>query len=211
MKMVTCHGCGATKPHYARGLCITCYAKNPKRREYNRGWARRNRDRIRARQRGWNKENAVNRRIQQKRYRESHVELRREAVRGWNKKNPERKKRATRRWQKEHPEACKAHHAARDHRIAERRTETSRIIARWAKGWYSKARVTCYWCFKKIKPSQAHIDHIVPLSKGGEHSIENVCISCAACNQVKANKLPTEFEMNYVFCPTLFTIIGKSS
>ncbi len=34
-----------------------------------------------------------------------------------------------------------------------------------------------------------HLDHVIPLSKGGIHSINNVVWSCAMCNYKKNNKL----------------------
>jgi 5-methylcytosine-specific restriction endonuclease McrA len=45
---------------------------------------------------------------------------------------------------------------------------------------------TCVYCQKN--PHQ-HLDHIIPLSKGGAHSIKNLAPSCAKCNLSKASKL----------------------
>lgn len=36
-----------------------------------------------------------------------------------------------------------------------------------------------------------HLDHVIPLSKGGAHSITNVVWSCASCNLTKNNKIIT--------------------
>lgn len=63
-------------------------------------------------------------------------------------------------------------------------------IVAWEKNWRSKKTVTCHWCSKRIKTSDAHVDHVVPLSKGGNHSVENFCVSCETCNLSKHNKLP---------------------
>lgn len=38
-----------------------------------------------------------------------------------------------------------------------------------------------------------HIDHYIPLSKGGSHTLDNVRPSCEQCNLEKSNKLPDEF------------------
>lgn len=35
-----------------------------------------------------------------------------------------------------------------------------------------------------------HIDHCIPLSRGGEHNLENLVPSCAPCNMSKGSKLP---------------------
>lgn len=57
-----------------------------------------------------------------------------------------------------------------------------KIISRWRARWQRKPRVTCYWCHAAIRGENGHADHIVALSIGGAHSIENLCISCAQCN-----------------------------
>lgn len=52
----------------------------------------------------------------------------------------------------------------------------------------SKPVATCYWCEKEISTKLVHFDHIVPLSKGGPHSVENLCVSCPECNRRKGAK-----------------------
>jgi 5-methylcytosine-specific restriction endonuclease McrA len=61
----------------------------------------------------------------------------------------------------------------------------------WMDSVKSKRTATCYWCDKTILSKDLHFDHIVPLSKGGEHSVENLCVSCEACNCAKQAKLVT--------------------
>jgi len=39
---------------------------------------------------------------------------------------------------------------------------------------------------------EKHLDHHIPLSKGGAHSIGNVVWLCPKCNLSKSNKVPTE-------------------
>ena len=38
-------------------------------------------------------------------------------------------------------------------------------------------------------PRAVHLDHVIPLTKGGIHSINNVVWSCASCNQHKSDKI----------------------
>ncbi len=61
------------------------------------------------------------------------------------------------------------------------------VISEWERRWRSKQRARCYWCQKKKPSRQCHTDHICPLSKGGTHSVENLCISCASCNLSKSD------------------------
>jgi 5-methylcytosine-specific restriction endonuclease McrA len=58
-------------------------------------------------------------------------------------------------------------------------------IIEWESSWRKKKSVKCYWCETRFGPSACHCDHVVPISKGGSHSIENLCISCAKCNTSK--------------------------
>lgn len=53
----------------------------------------------------------------------------------------------------------------------------------------------CYWCGTSIKKS-FHIDHYVPLSKGGTNAIENIVISCPQCNMKKHNTDPLKFAQS---------------
>jgi 5-methylcytosine-specific restriction endonuclease McrA len=52
---------------------------------------------------------------------------------------------------------------------------------------------TCQYCGR-----QAHdltIDHVVPRSRGGVHSWENLVSACKSCNHRKGGKLPAEARM----------------
>lgn len=49
-------------------------------------------------------------------------------------------------------------------------------------------RYRCGYCGGKAET----IDHVIPRSRGGEHSWENCVASCAPCNHRKADKLLTE-------------------
>ncbi len=49
----------------------------------------------------------------------------------------------------------------------------------------------CYWC--ECALTEIHIDHYVPLSKGGKHTISNLVVSCPSCNLRKGSKSPLKF------------------
>ena len=58
-------------------------------------------------------------------------------------------------------------------------------------------RGMCWWCAQE-KP--LHMDHVIPISKGGEHSPNNIIGACHSCNSRKRNRIwPIEngklFEM----------------
>ena len=70
-------------------------------------------------------------------------------------------------------------------RNAERRRITRRaVFAR--DGW------ACQYCGSR---STLTVDHVIPRSKGGDSSWENIVASCAPCNRRKGDRLPRQVGM----------------
>lgn len=57
---------------------------------------------------------------------------------------------------------------------------------------YKSQRGLCWWCGEPLK-DDFHIDHRVPLSRGGTNDLGNLCCTCPHCNLSKNNKMPWEF------------------
>lgn len=49
----------------------------------------------------------------------------------------------------------------------------------------------CQYCDATIGPF--HLDHVMPWSRGGAHSVENLVVSCATCNWSKGTKTLAEW------------------
>jgi hypothetical protein len=66
----------------------------------------------------------------------------------------------------------------------------------------------CYYCGTSIniEDKNTHLDHYIPLSKGGKHSIKNVVWSCSKCNLSKNNTLPNKFIKEKICQKSLNTI-----
>ncbi len=58
--------------------------------------------------------------------------------------------------------------------------------------WVNAQPKICKWCNIDCG-GDYHIDHVHPLSKGGEHELHNLAVSCPACNLRKNAKLPEQF------------------
>lgn len=58
--------------------------------------------------------------------------------------------------------------------------------------WKSEQIKKCYWCGASCDDS-FHVDHYVPLARGGKHDLGNLVISCGPCNLRKNAKDPYEF------------------
>lgn len=49
----------------------------------------------------------------------------------------------------------------------------------------------CYYCKNEFE--NFHIDHLIPLAKGGLHKEYNIVLACPKCNIRKSAKMPDEF------------------
>lgn len=53
---------------------------------------------------------------------------------------------------------------------------------------YERDKAICTLCHMKVVRSAASIDHVIPLSKGGEHSYRNCVLAHRRCNSSKGNR-----------------------
>jgi 5-methylcytosine-specific restriction endonuclease McrA len=55
----------------------------------------------------------------------------------------------------------------------------------------------CVYCGTALGLEHATLDHVFPLSRGGNHAPGNLVAACPACNQLKGSLLPMEFFARY--------------
>jgi 5-methylcytosine-specific restriction endonuclease McrA len=68
---------------------------------------------------------------------------------------------------------------------------------------FLRDRFTCQYCGAR---EDLTFDHVIPRSKGGQTTWENVVAACSPCNLRKADRLPKEVEMwprQAAYAPTL--------
>lgn len=51
----------------------------------------------------------------------------------------------------------------------------------------------CFYCKNPLILNEIHIDHYIPLFKGGLHTVSNLRVACKKCNLQKGHKMPEEF------------------
>lgn len=57
---------------------------------------------------------------------------------------------------------------------------------------FKRDSFTCQYCGSKAPDVVLHVDHINPVSKGGENEIINLITSCVSCNLGKSDRLLTD-------------------
>lgn len=53
----------------------------------------------------------------------------------------------------------------------------------------------CHLCHKPCDPKDWHLDHVMPLSRGGEHAPENVAVAHPVCNMRRYNSGPAQLRL----------------
>jgi 5-methylcytosine-specific restriction endonuclease McrA len=76
---------------------------------------------------------------------------------------------------------------------------------------FARDRWTCQYC--GAARSTLTVDHVIPRSKGGSSSWDNIVASCAPCNRRKGDRLPTQVDMHprrkpAVPSPTIFVHVA---
>ena len=59
----------------------------------------------------------------------------------------------------------------------------------------------CQYCGKVFPQAELNLDHVVPLSRGGLSSWDNVVCACIPCNSRKGNRTPHEAGMHLIRAP----------
>lgn len=108
----------------------------------------------------------------------------------WLNKNRDHHRQVCRDWAKRNPLKTRALVAKR------------RALLRGNGGSYSAADVAnlmqaqnglCNVCYCGL--GDYHVDHVIPISRGGINEAGNLQLLCPTCNRSKGNKLPHEFEV----------------
>ncbi len=56
----------------------------------------------------------------------------------------------------------------------------------------------CGYCGKSLVGQDFEIEHIIPVSKGGRNSNDNLAVVCPNCNRAKSEKHPARFALETV-------------
>jgi 5-methylcytosine-specific restriction endonuclease McrA len=66
---------------------------------------------------------------------------------------------------------------------------------------FARDRHMCAYCGDHYPDSELTVEHIVPVSRGGQHTWTNVVTACRSCNTRKGNRRPEEAHMPLLYVP----------
>lgn len=101
-----------------------------------------------------------------------------------------------RRYYRQNPGGARLSALRRRGRANQASLQDQKIISAWMREIRKRAFARCHWCGTKVPGRKIHFDHVVPISKGGLHSIGNICASCRDCNLTKHNRLISDWLSN---------------
>lgn len=80
----------------------------------------------------------------------------------------------------------------------------SRALSR--KNILLRDRNTCQYCGGVFPPNELTLDHVIPRSRGGASSWENLVACCKGCNHKKGNSTPAESGLHLFREPRSFNL-----
>lgn len=166
-------------------------------REAGRQYQRRHAERRRAKDRARYWANPERAKEEAKRYYEANAEARRVYAAQYRATNPEKAKASQRKYRESHPEQ----HIAQEHLRRARRTGVQIVETVMPNVVFERDGGICGICREVVFEQDRTIDHIIPISKGGEHSYANTQLAHRRCNEVKHTTLPEHLatmEASYV-------------
>jgi len=177
----TCPRCGEEKPATAecfyrsgeglRGTCRVCD------RAHASAWRAANPERAAAKDAAWRKANPDRVRAYNATFREGHRKELSAAQSARHRANPERGRATTAAWQRANPEKAKALSGA-SNATRRARKACAPVVEKVSRAAvWERDRGICHVCKRKADPNDWHLEHIVPLARGGEHSYRNCAVS----------------------------------
>lgn len=153
-------------------------ANREKRREQCRRaqikWRAANREKDREKSRCWQQANPEKKREKDRRYAEANREKQHERQRLWRQANPEK---------------CRA----KNQRRRALKRDQHGLVPVTAEVIDQRFELFGHACAYCGAQHDLHIDHFIPLAKGGTHAASNLVPACSACNSSKCDSDPEQW------------------
>lgn len=140
------------------------------RKEYKARWYREHSEAVKARAVKWAKDNPEKERARKAQ---------------WQRDNSIKVNARNAKWKQENPEAVRINLAKR--RAIRLKCEEPHYTVADVEVLLAQQQSRCLYCYSRL--DAYHIDHVVPLSRGGGNGPDNICVACPSCNLSKGNKL----------------------
>ena len=181
--MKHCKKCGVETERYSNGTCKPCRkvydaARYELQAEKYKDYSKKYRAEHPQQHDAWVSANPEKQRARTAAYHAKNKARGKELAAIWLSKNPDARR-------------IKAHNYRE-----KRRANGGRLSIGLAQKLFKLQRGKCACCAEPLGDNY-HLDHIVPLAKGGEHAMHNLTAACGLCNSRKGTWTVAEFAMRY--------------
>lgn len=130
-------------------------------------------------------------------YAESHrayARTHKESTGKWMRTHPEEMKAIRKRWYDKNP------HKRQEYNTVRRSLQLGAVVGdesqmvQFRIDAVASKETRCVYCSIPLWGKKIHVDHIIPLTRGGAHSVENLCVACPKCNLSKGSRLLSEWK-----------------
>ncbi len=149
-------------------------------------WRKNNEEKLKAYRLNRTPEQKQHKRVMDKIYAANNSDRNRIASRKYRKNNPEKVSEIGRAWRQRNPEFAVNKSAQRR---AKAKLNGAYLVTK--KEIFKLRQSPCFYCGEK---GQSTIDHIIPIARGGTHSIGNLVAACGFCNSSKSKLTITEWK-----------------
>ena len=135
-----------------------------------------------------------------KAWRRANPERVRDNHRAWRRANPEKRRAQLQRYAEKHPDKIRANARERN----ARKRNQSGVVLPYVEAYLlglQRSRCAAPNCNAGLPPF--HLDHIIPLSRGGLHDNSNLQLLCPPCNLSKSAKAPEDWLMEKGMLPLM--------
>lgn len=188
MSIKTCKKCGGTE-YYAKGGCATCM--RARAAWYRRVYAEEQKAKVAA----WRALNKEKTKEANAAYKAAHKERLAERGVKYRQENYEADKERLANWRKANPDYWRSHVSNRRARKLKNGGVLSKDITQ---NLLKLQKGRCAVCKTDITKDR-HLDHVVPLARGGTNDDLNVQLLCPSCNYSKHAKDPIQFMQSRGF------------
>lgn len=207
-----CKKCGGTE-FYASRNCKACskeysaarYVQNKEQvKDRCSDWKLKNSEKVREYNKEWKLQNPNKVKEQQARYREKNRELSVFRTKQWSLANPGKAKKRSAIWYKNNPDRAKALQARffannpgsksayGQNRRAKKKLAGGILSIGLAQKLFKLQKGKCPCCHEPLG-DDFHMDHVIPISRGGTNTDDNIQLLRAVCNLQKHAKDPLQF------------------
>lgn len=177
MKTKVCSACGTEKP-------LDEFYRRKSSRDGRRADCK---DCVRQRSLAWKKENKERHLAANKAWQENNRKHYNESLRAWHRRNQPASGAIHKRYYEANKKKFNGWDKKRRAIMRGAPQKTAKTICRFSV--HERDGGICHICGRPVEVSDFHLDHIIPVSRGGEHILSNVAVAHPFCNQSKGARI----------------------